>query len=137
MDKNCENNVRVDKWLWAIRVYKTRSISTDACKNGRVSIDGVTVKASRALKVGDIINVRHPPITKTYRVLGLLSNRMSASLVPLYRDDITPLEEIEQLKLLRLAANAFRDRGAGRPTKKDRRDIEEFTDFDDWEEDDK
>lgn len=136
VDKNCEENVRVDKWLWAIRVYKTRSLATDACKNGRVSISGVQVKPSRSLKVGDVVNVRHPPITKTYRVLGLLCNRMSASLVPTYRDDITPIEELEQLRLLRLAANAYRDRGTGRPTKKDRRDLEEFTDFDDWEDDD-
>ena len=118
--------VRVDKYLWAMRIYKTRSIATDACKCGRVKMNGVEVKPSRMFHVGDIFTIRKGPITYTYRILQLWGNRVGAKLVPEYLQDITPKEQLELLELARYAAQSGRDRGTGRPTKKDRRDIEHF-----------
>ena len=118
--------VRVDKYLWAMRIYKTRSIATDACKCGRVKINGVEVKPSRTFHVGDVFTVRKGPITYTYRILQLWGNRLGAKMVPEYLQDITPKEQLELLELARYAAQSGRDRGTGRPTKKDRREIEEF-----------
>ena len=118
--------IRVDKYLWAMRIYKTRSIATDACKCGRIKMNGVEVKPSRAFHVGDIFTVRKGPITYTYRILQLASNRLGAKMVPEYLQDITPKEQLELLELARYAAQSGRDRGTGRPTKKDRRDIEQF-----------
>lgn len=117
--------VRVDKYLWAMRIYKTRSIATDACKCGRVKMNGVEVKPSRMFHVGDIFTVRKGPITYTYRILQLWGNRLGAKMVPEYLQDITPKEQLELLELARYAAQSGRDRGTGRPTKKDRRDIEQ------------
>jgi ribosome-associated heat shock protein Hsp15 len=118
--------VRVDKYLWAMRIYKTRSIATDACKCGRVKINGVEVKPSRMFHVGDVFTVRKGPITYTYRILQLWGNRLGAKVVPEYLQDITPKEQLELLELARYAAQSGRDRGTGRPTKKDRREIEQF-----------
>ena len=118
--------VRVDKYLWAMRIYKTRSIATDACKCGRIKMNGVEVKPSRMFHVGDVFTVRKGPITYTYRILQLWDNRLGAKLVPEYLQDITPKEQLELLELARYAAQSGRDRGTGRPTKKDRRDIEQF-----------
>lgn len=118
--------IRVDKYLWAMRIYKTRSIATDACKCGRVKMNGVEIKPSRAFHVGDVFTVRKGPITYTYRILQLASNRLGAKMVPEYLQDITPKEQLELLELARYAALSGRDRGTGRPTKKDRRDIEQF-----------
>lgn len=118
--------VRVDKYLWAMRIYKTRSIATDACKCGRVKINGVEVKPSRTFHVGDVFTVRKGPITYTYRILQLWGNRLGAKVVPEYLQDITPKEQLELLELARYAAQSGRDRGTGRPTKKDRREIEQF-----------
>ena len=118
--------VRVDKYLWAMRIYKTRSIATYACKCGRVKMNGVEVKPSRMFHVGDVFTVRKGPITYTYRILQLWSNRLGAKMVPEYIQDITPKEQLELLELARYAAQSGRDRGTGRPTKKDRRDIEQF-----------
>lgn len=129
------SEVRVDKYLWAMRIYKTRSIAADACKNGRISMvqscpdgakNGVLLKPSRTFKVGDVFNVRKGPITYTYRVLQLTENRLGAKLVPEYLRDCTAPEQLELLELARMAGNGTRDRGLGRPTKKDRRDIETF-----------
>ena len=118
--------VRVDKFLWAMRIYKTRSIATDACKCGRIKMNGVEVKPSRTFHVGDVFTVRKGPITYTYRILQLWGNRIGAKLVPEYLQDITPKEQLELLELARYAAQSGRDRGTGRPTKKDRREIEQF-----------
>lgn len=118
--------VRVDKYLWAMRIYKTRSIATDACKCGRVKMNGVEIKPSRMFHVGDIFTVRKGPITYTYRILQLWGNRLGAKMVPEYLQDITLKEQLELLELARYAAQSGRDRGTGRPTKKDRRDIEQF-----------
>lgn len=118
--------VRVDKYLWAMRIYKTRSVATDACKCGRVKINGVEAKPSRMFHVGDVFTVRKGPITYTYRILQLWGNRLGAKIVPEYLQDITPKEQLELLELARYAAQSGRDRGTGRPTKKDRREIEQF-----------
>ena len=120
------SEVRIDKYLWAMRIYKTRSIAADACKNGRVSMNGVQLKPSRTFKVGDVFNVRKGPITYTYRVLQLTENRLGAKLVPEFLQNCTAPEQLELLELARMAGNGTRDRGLGRPTKKDRRDIETF-----------
>lgn len=133
--------VRVDKYLWAMRIYKTRSIAADACKNGRVSMGSVQLKPSRTFKVGDVFNVRKGPITYTFRVLQLTENRLGAKLVPEYMHDETSPQQLEILELARLAGNGGRGRGTGRPTKKDRREIMTFMsdnyldeiDFDDEE----
>ena len=134
------SEVRVDKYLWAMRVYKTRSIAADACKNGRISMNGVQLKPSRTFKIGDVFNVRKGPITYTYRVLQLTENRLGAKLVPEYMRDETSPQQLEILELARMAGNGGRDRGTGRPTKKDRREIMTFMsdnyldEIDDWEE---
>ena len=129
--------VRVDKYLWAMRIYKTRSIAADACKNGRISMNGMQLKPSRTFKVGDVFNVRKGPVTYTYRVLQLTENRLGAKLVPEYMRDETSPQQLEILELARMAGNGGRDRGMGRPTKKDRREIEVFmSEIDDWTTDD-
>jgi len=120
------SEVRVDKFLWAMRIYKTRSIAADACKNGRISMNGVQLKPSRTFHVGDTFSVRKGPITYTYRVLQLSENRLGAKLVPEYLRDCTTPDQLELLELAKLAGQSGRDRGTGRPTKKDRRDIEVF-----------
>ncbi len=134
--------VRVDKWLWAVRVYKTRTLATDACKISRVSINGQLAKPSRTIKVGDIISVRKPPIELSFKVLQLLNNRVGAKLVPEYMENVTPREQYEILEMQRISGFVNRAKGLGRPTKKDRRDIDQFLeampgDFElfDWDED--
>ena len=131
--------VRVDKYLFAMRIYKTRSIATDACKKGRITMNGAELKPSRTFSVGDKFSVRKGPITYTYQVLQLSENRLGAKLVPDYLRDITSPDQLELLELARLAGQNGRDRGTGRPTKKDRRDIEQFISDDylddiDWDE---
>ena len=128
---------RVDKYLFAMRIYKTRSIAADACKSGRVKMGGVELKPARTFHVGDVFTVRKGPVTYTYKVLALSGNRLGAKLVPDYLQDITTPDQLELLELARLAAQSGRDRGTGRPTKKDRREIESFIgDFDDIFDDD-
>ena len=132
---------RVDKYLFAMRIYKTRSIAADACKKGRVKLNGAELKPSRSFHIGDIFTVRKGPITYTYKVLQLSANRLGAKLVADYMQDITAPDQLELLELARLAAQSGRDRGTGRPTKKDRRDIITFVsddysmDLDEWDED--
>lgn len=124
-----------------MRIYKTRSIAADACKKGRIKMNATELKPSRSFHVGDTFTVRKGPITYTYKVLRLSENRLGAKLVPDYMQDITSPEQLEILELARLAAQSGRDRGTGRPTKKDRRDIITFVsddysiDLDEWEED--
>lgn len=130
------NEVRVDKWLWAVRIFKTRTIASDACKKGRVMIDGVAVKPSRNIRIGDVIQVKKPPVTFSFEVLGLSEKRMGAKLVPNFMENVTPPEEYEILELNKLSGYIDRQRGSGRPTKKERRDLEQFTgslDFDDFD----
>ena len=134
--------VRVDKYLFAMRLYKTRTIAADACKKGRITMGGAQLKPSRTFHIGDIFSVRKGPITYTYRIKQLSENRLGAKIVPDYLQDITAPDQLELLELARLAGQTGRDRGTGRPTKKDRREIETFLsddyldiiDFDDEDE---
>jgi len=121
------NEVRIDKWLWATRVFKSRTIAVEACKKGRISIKGVTIKPSRMIKVGDVIDVRKPPITYSFKVVGLIDRRVGAKLVPDYLENVTSQQQYEILELSRISGFVDRARGTGRPTKKDRRDLGDFT----------
>ncbi|MCA1745787.1 MAG: RNA-binding S4 domain-containing protein [Bacteroidales bacterium] len=125
-----KQTIRIDKYLWAVRLFKTRSIATEACKKGKVLMDGLPVKSSRMIKAGDVISIKEPPITKQYKVLDLSGKRMGAKLTPDFLKDITPDEELEILRLTRIANQLNRPRGMGRPTKKERRDINQFFDTD-------
>lgn len=117
------DTVRIDKWLWAVRIYKTRTQAADACKGGKVKIDGQNVKASREVKEGDIVTVQQGLIRKTLKVIVPARNRVSAKLVPDLAEDLTPDEEYEKQAMLHQLNHEKRDRGTGRPTKKDRREI--------------
>ena len=137
---------RLDKWLWAARIFKTRTIAADACKNGRISIAGVKQKASKMIKEGDVIEVRKPPVTYSFKVLKTIQNRVGAKLVPEVLENVTPKEQLELLEMNRISGFVGRARGTGRPTKKERRDLDDFIqpvfwgdfdfDFDDEESDD-
>mgnify|MGYP003531275919 FL=1 len=138
---------RIDKWMWATRIFKTRTIASEACKKGRIAINGAQVKPSRMVKPGDIVEVRKPPITYSFKVLQAIEKRVGAKLVPEMMENITPKEQYELLEMSRISGFIDRARGTGRPTKKDRRSMEEFMipeyipeddfDFDfDFEEDD-
>ncbi len=120
--------VRIDKWLWAIRIFKTRSLATEACKKGHISIGDSTLKPSKMIQVGEIVKVRKPPITKSLKVLALTGKRMSAKLILGFVEDVTPVEELELLEMQKNMRWISRDRGTGRPTKKDRRELDDFFD---------
>lgn len=117
---------RIDKWLWAMRVFKTRTIATDACKKGRVTMGGVAVKPSRTVKPGDVIDVRKPPITYTFRVKALAPNRLGARLVPDYLENLTPQAQYDLLEMTRISGFVDRRKGLGRPTKRDSRELSRF-----------
>ena len=121
--------VRIDKWLWAVRLFKTRALATEECKKGRISIDGVIVKPSRIPKSGDIIKVRKNPVTYSYKVIAITGKRVGAKLVHEFVLDITPPEELKILEMRQQISSSDRDRGTGRPTKKDRRDLDRFHDW--------
>ena len=121
------NEVRIDKWMWATRIFKTRTIAAEACKKGRIMIGGVTIKPSRMIKVGDVIQVRKPPITFSFKVIGLIENRVGAKLVPNYLENVTTPDQYEILEMNRISGFVNRAKGLGRPTKKDRRELEQFT----------
>lgn len=122
-------DVRMDKWLWAVRLYKTRSLAAQACHNGRIRIDGSPVKASRSVRIGDVIMASMPGLTRTVRVLRTLDRRVSAALVPEQLEDLTPKEEYERFReAARLPGFIPRPAGAGRPTKRDRRQLDVFGD---------
>ena len=131
---------RIDKWLWAARIFKTRSIASDACKNGRVSIGGVNMKPSRSVKVGDVVSVKKPPITYSFKVLKTIEQRVGAKLLPEIYENVTDPKQYELLEMSRISGFVDRARGTGRPTKKERRALDafvepEFFDFDeDWDE---
>ncbi|MDR1408392.1 MAG: RNA-binding S4 domain-containing protein [Tannerella sp.] len=122
------NEVRIDKWMWATRIFKTRTIAAEACKKGRVSIGGVTAKPSRMIRVGEILQIRKPPMTFSFKVLALAESRMSAKLTPGYLENVTPPEQYEMLEMSKLSGFVDRARGLGRPTKKERRELEQFKD---------
>jgi ribosome-associated heat shock protein Hsp15 len=127
------DEVRIDKWLWAVRIFKTRTIATEAIKKGRVMVGNVAVKPSRMIRVGDVVQVRKPPVTFSFKVLALSDKRMGAKLVPQFMENITPPDQYELLELNKISGFVDRQRGTGRPTKKDRRDLEQFTDQFDFE----
>jgi ribosome-associated heat shock protein Hsp15 len=120
------DTARIDKWLWAARIFKTRSIAADACKNGRVTIEGVNVKPSRPLKAGEVVNVKKPPVTYSFRVLKCIEQRVGAKLLPEIYENVTDPRQYELLEMSRISGFIDRARGTGRPTKKDRRAIESF-----------
>jgi len=119
--------LRIDKYLWAVRLFKTRSQAAEACKKGRVLINGIPVKPSREINVDDVFEIRRSPVMYKYRVKELLSNRVGAKLVANYLENITPEEELFKLEIERNMPYFKRDKGSGRPTKKDRRDIDRLT----------
>lgn len=125
-----EREIRIDKWLWAVRLFKTRSIAIEACKKGRITIKGITVKPSRMIKAGEVIDIRKPPITYSFEVLDLTERRIGAKLVPDFRKDVTSASELQILEMSKISGFVDRARGTGRPTKKDRRDLEDFLEDD-------
>lgn len=125
--------VRIDKFLWAVRLFKTRTLAVEAIKKGRITIKGVQVKSARNVKTGEVIEVRVPPATRSFEIIQLAQNRMGAKLVPGHIKEVTPPDQLEVLELNRLAMSMNRRRGLGRPTKKERRDLDDFFDSDDDE----
>ena len=117
---------RIDKWLWAARIYKTRTLASDACKNGRITINGALAKPSRTVKVGDKVGVKKSPITYSFRVLQTIEKRVGAKLLPEVFENVTPPEQYELLEMNRISGFVDRARGTGRPTKKDRRALDDF-----------
>lgn len=136
---------RIDKWLWAARIFKTRTIAAEACKKGRISINGAQAKPARMIKAGDTIQVRKPPVTYSFKVLQAIEKRVGAKLVPEVMENVTTPDQYELLEMNRISGFIDRARGTGRPTKKDRRDLDDFFtpeylddlefDFDDDDED--
>ena len=120
------NEARVDKWLWAARIFKTRSIAADAIKNGRVTIQGMNVKPSRMVKVGEVVSVRKPPVTYSFKILKTIEQRVGAKLLPEIYENVTTPDQYELLEMNRISGFVNRQRGTGRPTKKDRRALDEF-----------
>lgn len=119
-------NTRIDKFLWAVRIFKTRSMATDACRKGRVLINNNEVKPSHPVAKGDIVTVKKMPVIWSYRILEPLENRVSAKMVPNYLEDITPEEEKVKLDIKRAVSFGTREKGTGRPTKKERRTLDRF-----------
>ena len=117
---------RIDKWLWAARIFKTRSIAVDACKNGRITINGVNVKPSHMVKVGEVVAVRKPPVTYSFKILKTIEQRVGAKLLPEIYENVTTPDQYELLEMNRICGFVDRARGTGRPTKKDRRDMDAF-----------
>lgn len=136
---------RIDKWMWAARIFKTRTIAAEACKKGRISINGSQVKPARMVKPGDVVQVRKPPVTYSFKVLQAIEKRVGAKLVPEIMENVTTPDQYELLEMSKICGFVDRARGTGRPTKKERRDLDEFFmpeylddfdfDFDDEEED--
>jgi ribosome-associated heat shock protein Hsp15 len=122
------NEARIDKWLWASRIFKTRSIAADACKNGRVAISGINIKPSHMVKVGEIVNVKKPPITYSFKILQPIEQRVGAKLIKDVYENVTDIQQYEMLEMSRISGFVNRARGTGRPTKKERRDLDAFID---------
>lgn len=117
---------RIDKWMWAARIFKTRTIAAEACKKGKVSINGAQAKPARTVKPGDVIQVRKPPVTYSFKVLQAIEKRVGAKLVPEIMENVTTPDQYELLEMSRISGFINRAKGTGRPTKKDRRDLDEF-----------
>lgn len=134
---------RIDKWLWCVRIYKTRTIATEECKKGRVTINSIAVKPSRLLKIGEVIQVKKSPITYTFKVTAIPANRVGAKLVPEYLENLTPQSEYNLLEMTKISGFVNRQKGLGRPTKREGRELNKFKEssgfdefFMDWDEDD-
>lgn len=124
MDSSSE--ARIDKWLWAARIFKTRTIAAAACKKGQVSLGSTQLKASRMIKAGDVVSVRKPPITYSFRVLQPIERRVGAKLIPEVLENVTTPDQYELLEMSKISGFVGRAKGTGRPTKKDRRSLEGF-----------
>lgn len=128
-------SARIDRWLWAVRIFKTRNKASEACRGGKVSIDGISVKPSRDIRIGETVHVKQRPIVRSYRVMGLAVKRVSAKIAQDLVEEITPREELDKLTAFRKEPLSFifgnREKGAGRPTKKERRDIEKLLETED------
>ncbi len=120
------DQIRLDKFLWVVRLFKTRSQAAEDCKKGRVLVNGMPVKSSRLIKIGDEISIKETPVYRMFRVIGISDKRMAAKLTPAFIIDITPADQLELLELNRLVNKLNRHRGLGRPTKRDRRDLDNF-----------
>ena len=135
------NEARIDKWLWAARIFKTRSIAADACKNGRVTLNGMNMKPSRTIKEGEVVSVKKPPVTYSFKVLKAIEQRVGAKLLPEIYENVTDPKQYELLQMSRISGFIDRAHGTGRPTKKERRVLDAFVDpvmfgFDDEDEGD-
>ena len=135
------NEARIDKWLWAARIFKTRSIAADACKNGRVTLNGMNMKPSRTTKEGEVVSVKKPPVTYSFKVLKAIEQRVGAKLLPEIYENVTDPKQYELLQMSRISGFIDRAHGTGRPTKKERRALDAFVDpvmfgFDDGDEGD-
>jgi len=119
-------SIRIDKWLWTVRLFKTRSLATESCAKGHVFIGNLPVKPSRMVKPGEIIRIKRPPIYRSYKVLGIIGSRVGAKDVPVYMAEVTPQSELDLLEMQKDMQWISRERGAGRPTKKERRDLDDF-----------
>lgn len=135
---NYQEQARLDKWLWAARIFKTRTIAADACKNGRVTCNNAILKPSRTVKVGDVISVKKPPITYSFKILNAIESRVGAKLITEVYENVTDPKQYEILEMSRISGFVDRARGTGRPTKKDRRAMDAFVDpaLFGWEDDD-
>lgn len=120
------DTARIDKWLWAARMYKTRSLAVDAIKNGRVTIGGVNVKPSRTIKAGETVDIRKPPVTYSFKVVACIETRVGAKLLPQVYENVTDPKQYEILEMSRISGFVDRQRGTGRPTKKERRALDSF-----------
>lgn len=132
---------RIDKWLWAARIFKTRSIAADACKNSRVTINGVNVKPSHMVKAGETVSVKKPPVVYSFKILQCIEQRVGAKLIPNIYENVTDPKQYEILEMSRISGFVDRARGTGRPTKKERRSLDAFIDpamfgFDDYDDED-
>lgn len=122
------NDIRIDKWLWTMRLFKTRSVAADACTRGRVLVEGVQAKPSKTVKVGDVVSVKRPPVTFSFKIKALAPSRLGAKLVPDYMQQVTTADQLRLWEIIRLDQRNARAKGLGRPTKKDRRSLDEFID---------
>ena len=123
-----KESARIDKWLWAARIFKTRSIAADACKNSRVTINGVNVKPSHMVKAGETVSVKKPPVIYSFRILQCIEQRVGAKLIPNIYENVTDPKQYEILEMSRISGFVDRARGTGRPTKKERRSLDAFID---------
>lgn len=122
-----KDEIRIDKWLWSVRLFKTRTLAAEACKKGKITLANSPVKASRNIRIGEVIQIKKPPITYSFKVIAFPSSRLGAKLVSEYMENITSPDQYEILELSKTSGFIDREKGTGRPTKKDRRALEEFT----------